>query len=103
MSLPFNPKLSMKLQINNQDLSALNKGTFSNQNTQNKSFEDYVSEAFNSTIQHGHEIESLGADSHNTTDLALAMDQFLMELSTLKALVDETRKALDRVFQEGKA
>ncbi len=48
-------------------------------------------------------MEALGETSNDATELAMAMDQFLVELSALKALVDETRKAIDRVFQEARS
>lgn len=101
MSFQINPKLALKIQDNPQNINSLGKNDKSN-DAPKTSFSDLVSSAFEETVTHGHEVENMGAQSHNTTDLALAMDQFLMEISTLKAVVDEARKAIDRLFQEGK-
>ncbi len=67
------------------------------------SFADHMMDAIQSVATDGHTVEALGETSNDVTELAMAMDQFLVELSALKALVDETRKAIDRVFQEARA
>jgi hypothetical protein len=67
------------------------------------SFADHMLDAVQSVASDGHAVEALGETSNDATELAVAMDQFLVELSALKALVDETRKAIDRVFQEARA
>jgi hypothetical protein len=70
---------------------------------QKPSFADHMIDATHSVAADGHAVESLSESSSDATELAVAMDQFLVELSALKALIDETRKAVDRVFQESRA
>ena len=67
------------------------------------SFADHMLEAVQNVASDGHAVEALAETSNDATELAGAMDQFLVELSTLKALVDETRKTIDKVFQEARA
>jgi hypothetical protein len=67
------------------------------------SFADHMLDAVQGVAKDGHTVEALSETSNDATELATAMDQFLVELSALKALVDETRKAIDRVFQEARA
>lgn len=70
---------------------------------QKTSFADHMIDAAQSVAADGHAVEGLCDSTNDPTELAAAMDQFLVELSALKALVDETRKAIDRVFQESRA
>lgn len=67
------------------------------------SFSDHMMNTFETVAKMGHEAETISTTSTNTTELAMAMDQFLVELDALKALVSETRKSIDRIFQESKA
>lgn len=69
---------------------------------QKTSFADHMIDAAQSVAADGAAVECLNESSNDPTELAAAMDQFLVELSALKALVDETRKAIDRVFQESR-
>lgn len=98
--MPITP-ISIKLQTNlptqNGQLDTPLKS-----NTKN-SFADHLLEAAQNVASDGHNIENLSSTSNDATELAMAMDQFLVELNALKALVDETRKAIDRIFQESKA
>jgi hypothetical protein len=67
------------------------------------SFTDHMLDAIKDVANDGHAVEALSETSNDATELALAMDQFLVELSALKGLVDETKKAIDRVFQEARS
>lgn len=71
--------------------------------TTGASFSEHLLDAFEHVAETGNEAETISTTQTNTTELAMAMDQFLVELDALKALVNETRKALDRIFQESKA
>lgn len=72
--------------------------------TQNTaSFADHMVEAVQSVAVEGHAVEALSESTNDASELAVAMDQFLVELSALKALKDEMQKAIDRVFQESRA
>lgn len=64
---------------------------------------DQILEKVQGVANDGHSVEALSETSHDATELAVAMDQFLVELSALKGLVDETKKAIDRVFQEARS
>jgi|GEM_PF-2380227 hypothetical protein len=64
---------------------------------------DRMVESVQEVANDGHRVEALSETSNDATELALAMDQFLVELSALKGLVDETKKAIDRVFQEARS
>ena len=64
---------------------------------------DQMVETVQGVANDGHAVEVLSETSNDATELAQAMDQFLVELSALKGLVDETKKAIDRVFQEARS
>lgn len=70
--------------------------------TSGGSFASHLEGILGATVEKGYAAEHANAISSDTMDIALQMDQFLLELSTFKALVDETKKALDRVFQEAR-
>lgn len=102
MTVPVNPNLAFNVQANMQNLDKLKNASNPNGAAQ-QSFAEVLSATVEDVVTQGHEVEVMSLRNQNTTDLALAMDQFLTELSTLKALVDETRKSIEKLFQEGKA
>ncbi|MDP3640952.1 MAG: hypothetical protein Q8R43_00745 [Alphaproteobacteria bacterium] len=101
--MAINP-LALKLQTNIKLTQDPNMGSVPPVNGDAKSsFADHMLEAVQGVASDGHAIEALSETSNDASELAVAMDQFLVELSALKALVDETRKAIDRVFQEARS
>lgn len=93
--------ISIKLQTNLQDQTTQLNQSF--KSTAKSSFADHLLNAAQNVASDGHTIENLSSTSNDATELAMAMDQFLVELNALKALIDETRKAIDRIFQESRA
>lgn len=101
--MAINP-LALKLQTNIKLTQDPNMGAASPIGGDTKSsFADHMLDAVQGVASAGHRVEALSETSNDATELAGAMDQFLVELSALKALVDETRKAIDRVFQEARS
>ncbi len=94
---PVKTQTNLKPSLDNQPLTETNVPSAGQ-----SSFADHMADTFETVAQQGYEAESISTNNANTTDLAMAMDQFLVELNALKALVDETRKSLDRLFQEAK-
>jgi hypothetical protein len=93
--------ISIKLQTNLQNQATQLDQAF--KGNDKGSFADHLLDAAENVANDGHSIENLSSTSTDATELAMAMDQFLVELNALKALVDETRKAIDRIFQESRA
>lgn len=102
MSITPITNASVKIQTNlKPDLHQANHQSIGAKNP--TSFSDHLMDALQSTAADGHQIEALSTSSNDASELAMAMDQFLIELNALKALVDETRKAIDRIFQEARS
>lgn len=78
-------------------------GTSLQEETAKPSLFDQMVETVQGVANDGRAVETLSETSNDATELAMAMDQFLVELSALKGLVDETKKAIDRVFQEARS
>jgi ATP/maltotriose-dependent transcriptional regulator MalT len=97
----FNP--SNPISVNLQLQTNLKPDNLSKENNQPTLFSEYLLDTVQSVAKDGMNVESLSSGSNDATELAMAMDQFLVELNALKALVDETRKAIDRIFNEARA
>lgn len=101
--MAINP-LALKLQTNIKLTQDPNMGAAPLVSGDAKSsFADHMMDAVQNVASGGHKVEALTETSNDASELAVAMDQFLVELGALKALVDETRKAIDRIFQEARS
>lgn len=94
-------KLQSNLKLNQEPNTEFQQ--WLNSSAEKSSFADHMLDAAHSVAADGHALEGLSELSNNSTELAVAMDKFLVELSILKAVVDEARKGIDKVFQESRA